>query len=1015
MPDVAALIAALPAPVIVADATGTVVAANDVADGMFGYAAGALIGVTIETLMPMRFRERHVERRAEFGEHPSPRRLGERLNLRGLRRDGSEFALDVGLSSVATPDGDLTICCMNDLTARLEVLEALRSSERNHRESEQRYRQIFEGNAAVKILVDPESGAIVDANRAACEFYGRPHSELTGMTVFDLNPAPRDFIRQQLARSVAQANSYFQFQHRVASGELRDVEIYTGPMNIGGRQLICSVIHDISERKRSETLLESGRRLFEMIATGAPLTNVLDTVVQRLELQAPGALCSVLLLSEDGSRLIHASAPSLPEAYSRAIDGVAIGPNVGSCGAAAHRGETVIVTDIAVDPLWNGFRSVALNHGLRSCWSTPIRSIEGAVLGTFAVYYTEPRAPDDRELRLIEMATHVAGVAIARERSEQALRNRNQALEELYRQLTVTHADLAESNARLEEKSALLERGLAYERERARRDPLTGALNHAAITGELRDLIAVPDGPTVAVATLDVDGLKVANDTYGHQVGDAVLVKIAEALRRDDAIVGRYGGDEFVAILRGADRSAAEQYADDVLAALANAALCDPATGARVPIVASIGLAIYPQEAEAVDDLIRLSDHAMYAARRQRAADASGAVLNRTLGGDRAAKMVGEIVPLLTSPGDVGSKLRLVAHRLSVGAGYDAVNFVMESVDRPGIDSTAFARVRESWLEAWNALASSAPNRTISSILLRTRQPIIVDDLTRDRRLDEKQRSMLAAARLQSGLIAPMWWDGRLVGVLSVGSKRTSAFSLRDVEFVGAVATQVSAIVRMSALVEELRTSSARLMGAHADTVMMLARAAEAHDQMTGRHLQRVSSLAEAIALQLGYDAGAAKELGLAAVLHDIGKIRVPDMVLGSSSTLAESEWVLMKQHTIWGSEFLAGQQGFELAAAVARSHHERWDGSGYPAGIAGDAIPEAAQITAVADAFDAMTNDRPYRTGRPPEDAIREIVACAGTQFSPRIADALARVWERNAMPFLDARDEDEAASQAA
>jgi putative nucleotidyltransferase with HDIG domain len=204
-------------------------------------------------------------------------------------------------------------------------------------------------------------------------------------------------------------------------------------------------------------------------------------------------------------------------------------------------------------------------------------------------------------------------------------------------------------------------------------------------------------------------------------------------------------------------------------------------------------------------------------------------------------------------------------------------------------------------------------------------------------------------------------------------------------------------------------------MRAHTETVLMLAGAAEAHDHTTGRHLQRVSSLAESLARELGYDDEGAKELGLAAVLHDIGKIRVPDMVLGSSSKLAESEWVLMRQHTLWGSEFLAGQQGFELAAEVARSHHERWDGGGSPAGLAGDEIPEAAQITAAADAFDAMTNDRPYRLGRPSEEAIREIVACSGTQFSPRVVDALVRLWERDELPFLELAEQDEHESQAA
>jgi HD-GYP domain-containing protein (c-di-GMP phosphodiesterase class II) len=107
-----------------------------------------------------------------------------------------------------------------------------------------------------------------------------------------------------------------------------------------------------------------------------------------------------------------------------------------------------------------------------------------------------------------------------------------------------------------------------------------------------------------------------------------------------------------------------------------------------------------------------------------------------------------------------------------------------------------------------------------------------------------------------------------------------------------------------------------------------------------------------------------------------------------------------MQQHTIWGAEFLRATPGFELAAMVAISHHERWDGQGYPYGLIGDEIPEAAAIVAVADAFDAMTNDRPYRDGRPAASAVEEIEACAGRQFSPRVVAALVRLHAREGLP---------------
>lgn len=898
-----------------------------------------------------------------------------------------------------------------DVAAHIVGVAIERSrTEQALRESEQRYRQIFEQNTAVKIVIDPATGVIVDANPAACEFYGHPHDVLTTKTVFDLNTHSRDRVNEDLRHASSGPLAYLNVQHRLASGELRDVEIYTGPSIVGGKTLLCSIVHDVTERKRSDAMLAFDREVLELIATGAPLSEVLDAIALKFEAQCPGSFCSVLMVSADGARLEHASAPSLPPGYCAAVDGIEVGPGAGSCGTAVYRREMVVVEDIASDPLWENFRDLALAHGLASCWSAPIFAADGSVLGTFAVYYSARREPDDHELRLIPIATHLAGVAIARERSEEALRGRNAELEMVNLQLTLTHAQLADSKAGLEQKSAMLEEALRQERDRARHDPLTGTLNHAAITKDLHDMIEAAHDGLIGVAMVDVDGLKVANDTYGHQVGDEVLVRVANALQRDGAIVGRYGGDEFVAVLPGADRDAAERYVAEVRDNLDRASIIEELSQATIPIRASFGVAIYPEEAGTVADLVKLSDSAMYISKRRRPRDGDGASDTGLLTNERAARMVGDLVPLLTSSGDVSSKLRLVAHRLSAGAGYDGVDFTL--YDRgpgPPIATNAVARTSEDLVNQWKrvqAEGNTADGSAMRDHLARTRRPVIIEDFDASGIVPPEQCRLLAAAGLLSAVVAPLIWRDEIVGQLAVASKRRGVLTAQDAQFLGTVAAQVTAIVRMAAVLDELRASSARLMRAHSETVLMLASAAEAHDQTTGRHLQRVSGLSEAIARQLGYDEDGARELGLAAVLHDIGKIRVPDIVLGSSSTLAESEWVLMKQHTIWGSEFLAGQQGFELAAAVARNHHERWDGSGYPSGLAGNEIPEAAQITAVADAFDAMTNDRPYRSGRPAAEAIAEIVACSGTQFSPRVVDALVRVWEAGAIPFVNEVD---------
>ncbi|HYM16218.1 MAG TPA: HD domain-containing phosphohydrolase [Dehalococcoidia bacterium] len=539
-------------------------------------------------------------------------------------------------------------------------------------------------------------------------------------------------------------------------------------------------------------------------------------------------------------------------------------------------------------------------------------------------------------------------------------------------------------------------------RDRADRDALTGTLNHAVITDVVRDLIEREPGHPFAVAMVDIDGMKATNDTYGHQVGDRALAVVAGAMARDGAIIGRYGGDEFIAVLPGAGRPAAERYRESVTRELEGTSVQIGSVNLTVPVVVSMGIAVYPAEAVGVEDLIKLADSAMYQRRREQRRRTAGPASPRPAGDDREAQMVGEIVPLLTLAGTPGDKLRLVAHQLSIGAGYELVNFEVFDADVLGTSNNAASgthgapvtpealEVGAEWLKERRILPE---HPGLGPIVRATRAPIILDDVQHDERLTPLERRLAAATGVHSAVLAPMYWHDEMVGVLSVHAGRTHAFSARDAQFLNAVATQVTAIVRMAA-------TSARLERAQAETVLMLAAAAEAHDATTGRHLQRVRTISEAIALELGYTARAAGELALAAVLHDIGKIRVPEALLSSAQRLDTDEWSIMQQHTVWGAEFLRGRPGFDLAAAVAEAHHERWDGSGYPHGLAGEEIPEAATIVAVADCFDAMTNDRPYRIGRPASAAAREVEAWSGTQFNPRVVQAFLRLWQRGALP---------------
>jgi PAS domain S-box-containing protein len=188
---------------------------------------------------------------------------------------------------------------------------------------------------------------------------------------------------------------------------------------------------DVTERRLAEALRDGESRILEMIARDAPLEEILENLVRVVEAQFAGLLCSVLLLDEDGQHARHGAAPSLPKPYTKAIDGLCIGPKAGSCGTAMYRREPVIVTDILRDPLWEPYRGVAEPYGFRACWSTPILAHSGKVLGSFGMYYREPRSPSPAETRAPKMATHLAGIAIERKLAREERERLRQAQADL--------------------------------------------------------------------------------------------------------------------------------------------------------------------------------------------------------------------------------------------------------------------------------------------------------------------------------------------------------------------------------------------------------------------------------------------------------------------------------------------------------------------------------------------------------------------------------------------------------
>jgi PAS domain S-box-containing protein len=279
-------------------------------------------------------------------------------------------------------------------------------------------------------VYDSDSLRFLAANQAAVDDYGWSEQEFLAMDLLDIRPpAEREQLRQHMAPLDTQASGQ-QWRHHKRNGELIEVETQSQPVRFAGRPARLVLARDITQLKRQQARSAHQERVLSLVAAGAPLADVMETIVRGVEAQHPGLLCSVLLLDAGGLRLRMGSAPSLPAFFNDAADGLPVGAGVACCGEAAFSGQRVIATDIQSDPRWQPYRELAARAGVAACWSEPIRSRAGAVLGTFATYHRHTHQPDANEIAAIGDMAKVAAIAIERKQADEALRQ-TQKLESL--------------------------------------------------------------------------------------------------------------------------------------------------------------------------------------------------------------------------------------------------------------------------------------------------------------------------------------------------------------------------------------------------------------------------------------------------------------------------------------------------------------------------------------------------------------------------------------------------------
>lgn len=761
------------------------------------------------------------------------------------------------------------------------------------RESEWRYRSMFYSNHALMLFIDPENMDIVDANPAACAFYGYSPEEFTQLKLSNIHTVPAEVLQVDVQNAFTGEQDFFPARHRLKNQEIRNVEVYSGPITVEGRALLYSIVHDVTERYLAQAQLKLQAIVLESAANAIVIADKNGLI----EWANP----AFTLLT--GYSLIETKNQHLNFLRS-------------------NQSETVY------DQLWNTVQGGQVWHGrltnqrkdgsqyIEEMTITPVKDEMNATIHFIAIKQDVTEAEEyQRELELIQ------NIAWRLRETDDIQQLTDHLLFEVLHSLKTDSGSIALF------------------------DPENNKLLVSSSLGWLKDLPKVSDRPGHSVSTtaMQTRSSQLIPDLYNNP----------NTLEASRALIPQNWAGATIPIQAGGE-----------MLGVMNIAVAHPR------LVTSREAAMLERAIELAANTIRRLGL------RQQVEDQV-----------RQLSLLHDIDLAITSSLDLESVLAYFLKECVMQIGVDAATVVLY---RPSSNDLEYVASNGFKHDPKGTKLKRGEGRP--GLVALDRKIMHVGDLEHRTPSTENQPHWETEQFISCWSI-PLWSSHGLQGVLELFSRSKTDFGSNWETFLQALSVQAAIAIENSRLYTDLQAASQELEDAYDATIEALSAAIDLRDHETEGHSQRVTLLTVEMAKLMGLESNVTLQMRRGALLHDIGKLGIPDSVLLKPGKLDLAEWQLMQQHPVLAHEWLSKIPFLRPALEIPYAHHERFDGSGYPLGLKGEEIPLSARIFAIIDVYDALVSNRPYRKAWTQEKTLDYLLEFSGKHFDPKLIQTFLKL----------------------